>query len=72
VTIALDIHTIFSLLVAVCVLGAVLLAIDIRGSATIFDAAFIAGLALQAVSWSLISLRGIAPDLLTFTIGNSL
>jgi two-component sensor histidine kinase len=72
VTIALDIHTIFSLLIAVCVLGAILLAIDIRKGATIFDAAFIAGLGLQAVSWTFISLRGVAPDLLTFSLGNSL
>jgi two-component sensor histidine kinase len=68
----LDIRTVFLFLVSVSLLGAFVLALDARKGATLFDGAFIAGLALQAAAWTLISMRGLASDLLTFSIGNSL
>jgi two-component sensor histidine kinase len=71
-SLALDIHTIFFFIIAVSALGAVFLSLDAREDATIFDAAFIAGLVLQAVAWTLIYLRGSVSDLLSFYIGNSL
>jgi two-component sensor histidine kinase len=71
-SLGLDIHTILCFLVAVSALGAVLLALDASKGATLYDLAFITGLVLQSLSWTLIALRGIASDFLTFYVANSL
>jgi two-component sensor histidine kinase len=68
----LDIKTLIAALVLGLLLAATLLILDTYKGASPFDRLFLLGLVFQALAWLLIDRRGSIPDLLSFSIGNSL
>jgi two-component sensor histidine kinase len=69
---ALDIKTLMIVLIAGSALGTMLLVLELRKNASLYDWSFILGFASQALAWTLIALRGAISDTLSFFVGNGI
>lgn len=69
---SLDVRTLIVILVLGHAVAALLLFFDTQKRAQLFDVLFMASMALQSAAWALIYLRETAPDVLSFSLGNSI